>query len=273
MVPIFLVDTIGNANLLGEQQNSLVYKRENFIINHKKIEGSDVLENSKIELFGLELDSKDIEKAVNDNHLCKGKQLNTKVKRNFSKEKVANASGNSSPKPVSHLSYSNAEANMKHQNVVNNMKRAKRAVEPGFDQRKSLSTMSRRKQPAFNRVIRTKSKGSGWFDLPATEVTEEMRNELKIIQMRSVLNPKQFYKKNDLKNLPKYFQIGTVQHSVIDHHKEKNTRKSHKTLVDELLENEAFQNFNRRKYKEVNERINTFSNKKGLKKRKNLKNK
>lgn len=105
--------------------------------------------------------------------------------------------------------------------------------------------------------------GSGWFDLPATEVTEEMHNELKIIQMRSVLNPKQFYKKNDLKILPKYFQIGTVQHSVIDHHKEKKTRKSHRTLVDELLDDETFQNFNKRKYKEVNERKNKNS---GLKK-------
>ncbi|KAH8328727.1 hypothetical protein KR074_004541 [Drosophila pseudoananassae] len=257
MATIFLLDTIGNANLHGEHQNPFVYKRDKILLNHKKNKGSDVLENSKIELFGFELESKDIENAVNDNNLCKVKQLNSQ----------ANGSGKSYPKQVSDFRYSNAEANMKQQNVEINIKRTNRAVEPGFDQRKSLLTMTRRKKLAFNREIRTKSKGSGWFYLPATEVTEEMRNELKIIQMRSVLNPKQFYKKNDLKNLPKYFQIGTVQPSVIDHHKEKKTRKSHKTLVDELLENEAFQNFNRRKYKEVNERINKFTNRKSLKKK------
>lgn len=43
--------------------------------------------------------------------------------------------------------------------------------------------------------------------MPATEVTEEIQNDLKILQMRSVLDPKHFYKKNDLKVLPKYFQV------------------------------------------------------------------
>lgn len=43
--------------------------------------------------------------------------------------------------------------------------------------------------------------------MPATELTEEAVNDLKILQMRSVMDPKHFYKKNDLKVLPKYFQV------------------------------------------------------------------
>lgn len=54
---------------------------------------------------------------------------------------------------------------------------------------------------------REKSKGSQWFNLPATSITPEVENDLKIIQMRSVLDSKHFYKKNDLKVLPKYFEV------------------------------------------------------------------
>lgn len=38
-------------------------------------------------------------------------------------------------------------------------------------------------------------------------MTEEIKNDLEVLQMRSVLDPKHFYKKNDLKVLPKYFQV------------------------------------------------------------------
>lgn len=107
--------------------------------------------------------------------------------------------------------------------------------------------------------------------MPATEVTDEMRNELKVIQMRSVLDPKHFYKKNDLKVLPKYFQIGTVQRSPLDHYSERHTRKTKKSLVDELLEDEAFQKFNKRKYKEVIQRTDKYAHRKAMKKMKKLK--
>jgi len=46
--------------------------------------------------------------------------------------------------------------------------------------------------------------------MPATELTDELKNDLEVLQMRSVLDPKHFYKKNDLKVLPKYFQVHPV---------------------------------------------------------------
>jgi len=54
---------------------------------------------------------------------------------------------------------------------------------------------------------REKNKGDKWFNMPATEITEEVKRDLEVLQMRSVLDPKTFYKKNDLKVLPKYFQV------------------------------------------------------------------
>lgn len=52
-----------------------------------------------------------------------------------------------------------------------------------------------------------KTKGKKWYGLPATELTAEVKHDLEVLQMRSVLDPKHFYKKNDLKVLPKYFQV------------------------------------------------------------------
>lgn len=88
--------------------------------------------------------------------------------------------------------------------------------------------------------------------MPATEITEELRQDMEIIQMRSVLNPTHFYKKNDLKTLPKYFQVGTVLPSALDRYNDRDTRvNKKKSLVDELLEDAQFQQFNKRKYGEV----------------------
>lgn len=96
-----------------------------------------------------------------------------------------------------------------------------------------------------------KSKGSGWFNMPATEVSDELRQDLEVIQMRSALDPTRFYKKNDLKTLPKYFQVGTVLPSPLERN-EPGVRPSKKmSLTDELLKDAEFQQFNKRKYQEV----------------------
>lgn len=59
----------------------------------------------------------------------------------------------------------------------------------------------------FLQKEREKTKGKNWFHLPATEMTDEIKTDLEIIKMRSVLDPKHFYKKNDVDSLPKYFQV------------------------------------------------------------------
>lgn len=62
----------------------------------------------------------------------------------------------------------------------------------------------------FLQKERERTKGSNWFNMPATEVTDEVKSDLEILQMRSVLDPKHFYKKNDLTVLPKYFQVSML---------------------------------------------------------------
>jgi len=55
---------------------------------------------------------------------------------------------------------------------------------------------------------RESMKGRGWYNMPLAEMTEEKRNDLMVIQMRKVLNPKRFYKGPDIRGaLPKYVQV------------------------------------------------------------------
>lgn len=55
--------------------------------------------------------------------------------------------------------------------------------------------------------LRDAKAGDEWYNMKAVEMTPELQNDLKAIQMRSVLDPKRFYRKNDMKTLPKYFQV------------------------------------------------------------------
>ena len=71
--------------------------------------------------------------------------------------------------------------------------------------------LARQKQQA-----RDKTKGSGWFDMKAPEMTEEVKRDLEVLQMRNAIDPKKFYKKNDRNVLPKFFQIGQYVDGPLD---------------------------------------------------------
>ena len=43
--------------------------------------------------------------------------------------------------------------------------------------------------------------------MKAPEMTEELRNDIKVIRMRSTLDPKRFYKSNDMAAIPKFVQV------------------------------------------------------------------
>lgn len=49
-----------------------------------------------------------------------------------------------------------------------------------------------------------------WFDLPAQQITDEVKRDLRLLRLRGTLDPKRFYKSFDQTKFPKYFQVGTV---------------------------------------------------------------
>ncbi|XP_034952237.1 deoxynucleotidyltransferase terminal-interacting protein 2 [Chelonus insularis] len=131
---------------------------------------------------------------------------------------------------------------------------SKSAIKPGFEQLESVPRydVSRRIHQKIARKEREKTKGKKWFNLPATEMTPEIKHDLQIIQMRSVLDPKHFYKKNDIKALPKYFQVGKVMDTPTEYYSGRLTNKERKkTLVDELIADAEFAKYNKKKYKEI----------------------
>ena len=67
--------------------------------------------------------------------------------------------------------------------------------------------ISMRQQKMARKVEREKTKGKEWYNMPAGEMTEEIKNDLSIIKMRGGLHKDRFYKSNDTDELPKYFQV------------------------------------------------------------------
>ncbi|MCJ8734874.1 hypothetical protein PDJAM_G00240390 [Pangasius djambal] len=105
---------------------------------------------------------------------------------------------------------------------------------------------------AKRREERAKTTGDGWFNMRAPELTEDLKNDLKALQMRSAMDPKRFYKKNDREGFPKYFQVGTVVDNPIDFYHSRIPKKERKrTIVEELLADAEFRSFNKRKYTEI----------------------
>lgn len=130
----------------------------------------------------------------------------------------------------------------------------KSVIKPGFEQLETVPTYeeSKRQLQAKRRREKAKTTGKMWYNMPAPEVTDEIKHDLEVLQMRSVLDPKHFYKKNDLKALPKYFQIGKVVDSPLDYYSGRLTNKERKkTIVDELMADAEFAKYNKRKYKEI----------------------
>lgn len=106
--------------------------------------------------------------------------------------------------------------------------------------------------------------------MKAPEVTEEMKHELELIRMRKTLDNKRFYKRSEAKTLPKFFQIGKVLPSALDHYEERN-QKASKSLVDDLMADAEFQKRNKRKYREVMEHKKSTGYYKAQQKMKKLK--
>ena len=102
--------------------------------------------------------------------------------------------------------------------------------------------------------------------MPAPQLTPQLKNDLKLLQMRGALDPARHYKANDSKKLPRYFQVGRVVADSADFYSGRIPQRQRKqTLVDELLSDEAFQKYHKKKYLELQDKF-----KSGTERRKNI---
>ncbi|EHA49007.1 rRNA-processing protein FCF2 [Pyricularia oryzae 70-15] len=84
---------------------------------------------------------------------------------------------------------------------------------------------------------KTEDAGSDWFNMPKTNATPELVRDLKLLRMRNVLNPKQFFKKDTRTQLvPTYCQSGTIIEGPTEFYNARINRKERKkTLAEEVL--------------------------------------
>nr|XP_055023589.1 deoxynucleotidyltransferase terminal-interacting protein 2 [Misgurnus anguillicaudatus] len=121
----------------------------------------------------------------------------------------------------------------------------KKDAAPPYKESKNAAKLKRKME-------REKTTGDGWFNMKAPELTEELKNDLKVLKMRSALDPKRFYKKNDREGFPKYFQVGTVVDSPVDYYSSRIPKTQRKrTVVEELLADAEFRSNNKKKYQEI----------------------
>ncbi|XP_016183411.1 rRNA-processing protein fcf2-like isoform X2 [Arachis ipaensis] len=118
----------------------------------------------------------------------------------------------------------------------------------------------------LNKLLRKQAKdtaGKDWFDMPTQTITPELQTDLKLLKLRSALDPKRHYKKGDSKSkaLPKYFQVGTVVEDASEFYSERLTKKERKaTIADELLSDQKLAAYRKRKVREIEEQNQPVGN-------------
>jgi len=97
--------------------------------------------------------------------------------------------------------------------------------------------------------------GDGWFGMKKNVLTPELKDELNLIKLRGFINPKTFAKKPDWKELPEYFQIGTVIAGG-DEPKSMKLPKSERkgNLVDQFLSDDKDVAWTKNKFKEIQQK-------------------
>lgn len=112
---------------------------------------------------------------------------------------------------------------------------------PVFNQSKNSKAKERKKKAE-------ETAGPEWFNMPKTELTDEVKRDMQILKMRKVLDTKHHYKREDSKKFPKYFQMGTIVEGSHEFYSSRVTKKDRKrTMVDELLADSEFRKKNKKR--------------------------
>ncbi|TPX59523.1 hypothetical protein PhCBS80983_g02393 [Powellomyces hirtus] len=112
------------------------------------------------------------------------------------------------------------------------------------------------------KAMETETSGPKWFDMPAPELTEELKRDLHILKSRPVIDPKRHYKKNTMSAPPKYFQVGTIIQGPTEFHSARMTRKERRdNITDELMADTESRNYYKRKFLAIQEQKSNFTRK------------
>eukprot|EP01130_Rhizamoeba_saxonica_P014451 TRINITY_DN6318_c0_g1_i1.p1 TRINITY_DN6318_c0_g1~~TRINITY_DN6318_c0_g1_i1.p1 ORF type:complete len:234 (-),score=46.04 TRINITY_DN6318_c0_g1_i1:116-817(-) len=105
------------------------------------------------------------------------------------------------------------------------------------------------------REERAKTAGPKWYNLESPEMTDEIRQNLEIIRLRSFTNPRNFMKGD--KELPTHFEFGTIIHDAADYYSaglHLGKPKNKTNFVDHLIEDQEFRSYSKRKFNEIQQK-------------------
>ncbi|GIL86940.1 hypothetical protein Vretimale_15526 [Volvox reticuliferus] len=98
-----------------------------------------------------------------------------------------------------------------------------------------------------------------WFQLPATKITDEMKQELRLLRLRGAYDPKRFYKSLDDTKFPKHFQIGTVLDNPQDFYSSRLTaRQRGVSITQELLSDPVLTTMRKKRYAKLQEEATRY---------------
>ncbi|XP_067131807.1 deoxynucleotidyltransferase terminal-interacting protein 2 isoform X2 [Centruroides vittatus] len=183
----------------------------------------------------------------------KPSNISTSVKKEISSVSIENETENG----VEKNDINADESRIKSTLNKSAFKHSKKSISINDEKLKELLDTSSDPQKEQERTA-----GPGWYHMSAPEMTDEIKNDLTALQMRRTWDRKSFYKKNDMKTFPKYFQIGTIVETSADYYHSRIPKKQRKrTIVEELLADEEFRQYSKKKVNEINSRKTNFKSK------------
>ena len=105
-----------------------------------------------------------------------------------------------------------------------------------------------------NKLSHQNTTGPMWFNMKAPEITPEIKDDLRAIQLKRYIDPTQFFKKNDKDKEEKFFQIGTIQDNIIDgKHNRLKKNEVRNRIVEEIFDKDVATKYSIKKFNEIQE--------------------
>eukprot|EP00854_Cymbomonas_tetramitiformis_P001241 gene1241-1820_t len=131
--------------------------------------------------------------------------------------------------------------------------------EAGLEAKLMAPPRNKAKEAKEARLKKPVTAGKGWFDLPAPEMTPELKKDLQLLRLRGTYDPKRFYKNTSTK-LPKFFQMGRVVEGAADFYSSRLNKKDRKqTIGEELMADDSVTRYRKRRFKAVQDNAEYYA--------------
>mmetsp|Transcript_92 Transcript_92/g.150 ORF Transcript_92/g.150 Transcript_92/m.150 type:complete len:142 (-) Transcript_92:217-642(-) len=100
------------------------------------------------------------------------------------------------------------------------------------------------------KTVKAPTAGKGWFDMPAAEMTAELRRDVQAVRLRGYLDPARFYKAPEVST--RFLQRGTVVEGRGEFYSARIARRGRRPdLVEEILADDAVRQYSKRKFQDI----------------------